>query len=192
MPNETPQDAIALLKADHDLVLDLFEKFERAKDSARKQALAKQICLELTVHSMIEEEIFYPTFRGRISDDLLDEAYVEHDGAKVLIAEIDGSSPDAEFYDAKVKVLGEEIEHHIQEEEKPGEGIFYEFRKTGEDMVALGERMRARKEELTAKFKAEGLPTPEIRTFEGAPVEYGEELDTPMGQPASGSPLAAS
>ncbi|MGZ8369763.1 MAG: hemerythrin domain-containing protein [Caulobacteraceae bacterium] len=180
------QDAIALLKADHRTVEELFAKFDKASGSEQKQRLAKQICLELVVHSMIEEEIFYPTFRGRIPDDLLDEAYVEHDGAKVLIAEIDASGPDAEFYDAKVKVLQEEIEHHVQEEEKPGEGIFYEARNTGEDMAALGERMRMRKEELVARFQSEGLPAPETRTFSGAEVEYGEELDEPADRASGG------
>lgn len=181
MADDKPKDAIALLKADHREVEELLEQFEEATDSGRKQKLAKQICMELTVHAMIEEEIFYPTFRGRIDDDLLDEAYVEHDGAKMLIAEIDAASPDADFYDAKVKVLGEEIEHHVEEEEKPGEGIFYEARNTGEDMVALGQRMLARKQELIAKFTAEGLPPPETRTLSGAPLQYGEELDTPKG-----------
>jgi len=103
------KDAIALLKADHRKVEDLFEKFEAAKDSARKKALAQEICTELSVHATIEEEIFYPACKGKVEDDLLSESYVEHDGAKVMIAELVAGSPDNEFYDAKMTVLSEEI-----------------------------------------------------------------------------------
>ena len=99
-------DAVALLKADHRKVEVLFEKFESAKGGSAKQKLVEQICTELTVHATIGEEIFYPACKGQIEDeDLLDEAYVEHDGAKVLIAELTAGKPDDEFYDAKVKVL---------------------------------------------------------------------------------------
>src|SRR5260221_1361653 len=111
MPAPDHSDAIALLKADHRKVEDLFEKFEAAKGDAKKQALVQQICTELSVHTMIEEEIFYPACKGQIEEDVLDEAYVEHDGAKVLIAELLASAPDDEFYDAKVKDLSEQIKH---------------------------------------------------------------------------------
>ena len=112
-------DAIALLKADHRKVEDLFEKFESApRATAAREDRAEQICMELTVHTQIEEEIFYPACEGKVEEDLLKEAYVEHDGAKVLIAEIEAGGPDDEFYDAKVKVLSEQIEHHVEEEEK--------------------------------------------------------------------------
>src|ERR1700710_1271363 len=111
-------DAIALLKADHRKVEDLFAKFESAKGDGRKQALAEQICMELTVHTKIEEDIFYPACEGKVEEDLLKEAYVEHDSAKVLIAEIEAGGPEDDFYDAKVKVLSEMIEHHVEEEEK--------------------------------------------------------------------------
>ena len=134
---------------------------------------------------MLEEEIFYPAFRGKIDDDLLDEAYVEHDGAKVLIAEIDAAGPEAEYFDAKVKVLGEMIEHHIQEEEKPGEGIFFEARQTGVDLGAMGQQMQMRKEELQAQFATGPLPAPEVRTFAGPPeVEIAEEIETPSPSPS--------
>ena len=86
---DTNQDAIALLKEDHRKVEELFEQFEKASGDGRKEKLAKQICLELTVHAMIEEEIFYPACEGKIEEDLLKEAYVEHDAAKVLIAQIE-------------------------------------------------------------------------------------------------------
>src|SRR5690349_21635594 len=149
---ETP-DAIALLKEDHRTVEELFEKFEKASDGS-KQQIAQKICLELSVHAQIEEEIFYPACEGKVEEDLLKESYVEHDGAKVLIAEILAGGPDDEFYDAKVKVLSEEIEHHVQEEEKRMEGLFAQARKAGLDMDALGDQLSARKQELTAKFQA--------------------------------------
>ncbi len=165
MPTETKPDAIALLKADHREVEALFEKFEKASGDGRKRDIAQRICLELTVHAQIEEEIFYPACEGKIEEDLLKEAYVEHDGAKVLIAEIEAGGPDDDFYDAKVKVLSEQIEHHVEEEEKRMEGMFSQARKAGLDMDELGERMRVRKEELTAKYKASGLPKPETSTL---------------------------
>src|SRR4028118_383630 len=142
------QDATHLLIEDHRQVEELFEQFEKASGDGRKERLARQICLELKVHSMIEEEIFYPALRGKIDDDDLDEAYVEHDGAKVLINEIEGGGPDEEFYDAKVKVLQEQIEHHVEEEEKSRGNIFQQARASDVDLEALGERMAARKAEL--------------------------------------------
>jgi hypothetical protein len=170
-------DAIALLKADHRQVEDLFDKFESAKDAEKKRHLAKQICTELTVHTILEEEIFYPACKGEMEDDLIDEAYVEHDGAKVLIAEIEAAGPDEEFYDAKVKVLSEQIEHHVKEEEKRSEGMFSKARAAGLDMDDLGARILARKEELVAQFKAEGLQPPETRTFTGHEIEMGTPVD---------------
>jgi hemerythrin superfamily protein len=162
---DTKQDAIALLKADHRTVEDLFAQFESASGDGRKRKIAEQICLELTVHAQIEEEIFYPACEGKVEEDLIKEAYVEHDGAKVLIAEIEAGGPDDEFYDAKVKVLSEQIEHHVEEEEKRMEGMFSQARKAGLDMETLGDQLRARKEELVATYKAGGLPKPETRTF---------------------------
>ncbi len=170
MATDTKQDAIALLKADHRTVEDLFEKFESAKGDGAKQKIAQQICLELTVHAQIEEEIFYPACEGEIEEDLLKEAYVEHDGAKVLIAEIEAGGPDDDYYDAKVKVLSEQIEHHVEEEEKRMEGMFAQARHAGLDMDALGEQLRARKDELVANYKAGGLPKPETTTFVEAHV----------------------
>jgi hypothetical protein len=159
------QDAIALLKADHRKVEDLFEQFEKASGEGRKQKIALEICLELTVHAQIEEEIFYPACEGKVEEDLLKEAYVEHDGAKVLIAEIEAGAPSDEFYDAKVKVLSEQIEHHVEEEEKRMEGMFSQARHAGLDMDVLGDQLRARKEELIAKYKANGLTKPETTTL---------------------------
>jgi hypothetical protein len=173
-------DAIALLKADHRTVEDLFAKFEKASGDGAKEKIAKQICLELTVHTMLEEEIFYPACEGKVEEDDLKEAYVEHDGAKVLMAEIEAGGPDDEYYDAKVKVLSEEIEHHVKEEEKPGEGLFAQARKAGLDMEALGQQMAARKAELMEEFKA-GLPSPETRSFSGHDLEEGRPVDEEGG-----------
>jgi hemerythrin superfamily protein len=170
-------DAVALLKADHRKVEALFEKFESTKAASAKQKLALQICTELVVHTSIEEEIFYPACDGQIEDeDLLPEAYVEHDGAKVLIAEILDSKPDDEFYDAKVKVLSEQIKHHVKEEEKRAEGLFAEAKAAGLDMDDLGARMAARKAELLAEIKKNGLPTPQTRSYTGHELAQGEKI----------------
>jgi hypothetical protein len=170
-------DAIAMLKADHRKVEDLFEKFEKARDAGRKQALAQEICTELCVHAILEEEIFYPACKGIVEGDLMQEAYVEHDGAKVMIAELLAGSPDDEFYKAKMTVLSEEIKHHVKEEEKPGEGVFSQAREGGIDMDALAERMTARKKGLLAKFKAEGLPPPTTRSFTGHKLRQGRVVE---------------
>src|SRR6188768_752496 len=150
MPTKKSQDAIALLKADHRKVEELFEKYESAR--SKKTEIAKKICMELTIHTMIEEEIFYPACRSAgVEEDMMDEANVEHDGAKTLIAELEAGSPDDDFYDAKVKVLSEEIKHHVKEEEKR-DGIFSQARNAEIDLAALGEQMAARKEELMKKI----------------------------------------
>lgn len=171
-----PPDAIAMLKADHRKVEELFEKFERAKGSSAKKALTQQICTELCVHTLLEEEIFYPACKGKVEDDQMDEAYVEHDGAKVMIAELLAGSPDDDFYDAKMKVLSEEIKHHVKEEERPGDGVFSQAREAGIDMDALAERMAARKKQLLANFKSEGLPPPTTRTFKGHKLKQGHTM----------------
>jgi len=168
MAQSKEMDAIALLKQDHRDVEELFTQFEKASGSGRKQALAEQICLELTVHTRIEEEIFYPACEGKVEEELLKESFVEHDGAKLLIAEIMAGGPDDSFYDSKVKVLQEQIDHHVEEEEKRVEGLFSQARKAGVDMDRLGEELAARKAELTEKFKSEGIPAPELKTMETA------------------------
>lgn len=170
MAENEKMDAVALLKNDHRTVEDLFAAFEKASGDGRKEKLAQQICLELSVHATIEEEIFYPACEGKVEEDMLKEAYVEHDGAKVLIAEILGGGPDDDFYDAKVKVLSEEIEHHVQEEEKRMEGLFAQAKKAGLDMDALGEQLAARKAELTEEFTTNGIPKPQLTTMEQATV----------------------
>lgn len=176
------QDAIALLKADHRKVEDLFEKAEKARDDGRKEKLVREICIELMVHSTIEEEIFYPACQGKIADeDLLDEAYVEHDGAKVLISELLESSPDNKFYDAKVKVLSELIKHHVKEEEARSEGLFAEARDAGVDIEELGVRMAQRKAELLADLKGRAdLPPPQTRSFTGHQTVQSKPVDAPQ------------
>ena len=158
MAKEEYTDAIALLKADHRKVEDLFAKFSKASSDDRKWALAQEICTELKIHAMIEEEIFYPTFEGKVEDDLWHEAYVEHDGAKVLINDIMAGGAGEEFYDAKVKVLQEQIEHHVEEEERRKEGMFAQCRDTDVDLVALRDQMMARKQELMQQAETAGLP----------------------------------
>ena len=166
MAETKAKDAVALLKEDHRTVADLFAQFEQASGDGRKQKLATQICLELSVHAKIEEEIFYPACEGKVEEDLLKEACVEHDGAKLLIAEIMAGEPSDEFYDAKVTVLQEQIEHHVEEEEKRLEGLFSQARAAGLDMDAIGEQLAARKQELIAEYQANGIPKPELTTME--------------------------
>lgn len=143
-------EAIAQLTADHARVKKMFKQYEKlAKaeaDDGKKQDLAAMICAELTAHATAEEEIFYPAARDAIDKtELIDEADVEHASAKDLIAQIESSSPSDDHYDAKVKVLGEFINHHVQEEE--GE-MFPKVRKAKLDTVALGEQLAARKAEI--------------------------------------------
>lgn len=158
------QDAIALLKADHRQVEEWFEQFEKARDGQRKQKLATQICNALKVHTMIEEEIFYPAFLDATEDeDIHHEAIVEHNGAKKLIAEIEEMSPDDDYYDAKVKVLSEMIKHHVKEEEQPG-GMFAEAKKSELDLAELGQQLAARKMELEGQEEGMGsMPPPKAR-----------------------------
>lgn len=165
MATRQDTDATHLLTADHRKVEQLFAKFEKARGRSDKESIALDICNELKIHTMIEEEIFYPALEGKIDEDLLREAYVEHDGAKLLVNEIAAGGADEEFYDAKVKVLQEQIEHHVEEEEKQRDNMFQQARATDVDLDALGERMLARKEELMKLAKEQGLPPAEPRTM---------------------------
>jgi hemerythrin superfamily protein len=143
-----PMDAIRLLKEDHKQVKQWFQRFDKSDDDNEKQELANQICEALTLHAQIEEEIFYPAAYDALDedgDDLVDEANVEHDTAKNLIAEIQEMSVGEPLFDAKVKVLGEYIDHHVQEEENE---LFPECKDAGMDLKALGEALAARKAEL--------------------------------------------
>jgi len=148
-------DAIELLKADHREVDGHFEEFKVAKSAADKKYIAERICAALRVHAQIEEELFYPAARKTTKDnDLLDEAFVEHAGAKILIAEIEAMQPGMPLYDAKLTVLGEQIRHHIKEEE--GE-LFPKVRDSGADLVTLGSIMAQRKAELMELLTAAAL-----------------------------------
>jgi hemerythrin superfamily protein len=143
-------DAIKLLTADHKEVKELFKQFESLSDRSKvsKKKIADQICDALTVHTKIEEEIFYPAVREELKDDdMLDEALVEHSSAKDLIAQIREMDPGDDLYDAKLKVLSEQIDHHVGEEE---DEMFPKVRKSKLDLVSLGEEMSTRKEQLEA------------------------------------------
>jgi hemerythrin superfamily protein len=159
MPTTREKDACDLLDADHKAVKKMFKEYEelagsRARGAAQKKMeLARQICHELTAHAQIEEEIFYPALREVLKDtDMLAEAEVEHQSAKDLIAQIEGMAEPDEMFDAKVKVLGEYIDHHVKEER--GE-IFPKARSARKlDLVAMREEMASRKEELMGEMAA--------------------------------------
>jgi hypothetical protein len=144
-----PADAIKLLKDDHREVKDWFEEYEKLEEDAEKQDLADRICLALTVHTQIEEEIYYPAAREAIDDDdLLDEAEVEHASAKQQITEIRSMKAGDRLFDAKITVLGEYVNHHVEEEESE---MFPESRNSELDLKALGVQLAERKAELIAQ-----------------------------------------
>lgn len=143
-----PKDAIAMLKADHAAVSDMFDEYEKLRSVPKKKALVSEICTALSVHAQIEEEIFYPAVKAALKDKLLvPEATVEHSTVKDLIAQIEGIEPDGEMYDAKVKVLSEYVKHHVKEEQNE---MFPKVKSSSLDMVELGAQMAARKDELLA------------------------------------------
>jgi hemerythrin superfamily protein len=140
------KDAIALLREDHKKVAALFDEFEKARSVNVKKRLVQTICQELLVHTQIEEEIFYPAVKAALKDkELVPEARVEHDSVKSLIEQVQGVEPDGEDYDAKVKVMGEFVKHHVKEEQNE---MFPKAKKTRLDLVELGEQMAERKEQL--------------------------------------------
>jgi hemerythrin superfamily protein len=140
------QEATALLRADHKLVDTLFEQYESARSQTKKKTLVEQICLELTVHAQIEEEIFYPQVKKVLKDDeLIPEAVVEHATLKDLIAQLQEGEPGDEMFDAKVKVLSEYVKHHVKEEQNE---IFPKVKSSKLDLYELGEQLLLRKEEL--------------------------------------------
>ena len=141
-------DAIALLKADHQKVGALFEQYEKSRSATKKQAIVATICRELTVHAMVEEEIFYPAVKAALKDkELVPEAIVEHATLKEFIAKVDGKLPDGEMFDAHIQVMGEYVKHHVKEEQTE---MFPKARKTRLDMVELGQRILERKQVLLA------------------------------------------
>jgi hypothetical protein len=148
-------DAIALLKDDHKKVKKMFKDFDKLKEKgteAQKSELVRNICTELTVHTQIEEEIFYPAVRKAVDDkDLMDEAEVEHASAKDLIKQIQGMRPSDDYYDAKVTVLGEYVDHHVEEEQNE---MFKKARKAKVDMEKLGKKMATRKRAILRELEA--------------------------------------
>ena len=144
-----PKDAIALLKADHEAVSQLFSEYEKTRSVPNKKALVAEICTALSVHAQVEEEIFYPAVKAALKDKLLvPEATVEHASVKDLITQLEGVEPDGEMYDAKVKVLSEYVKHHVKEEQTE---MFPKAKASSLDMLDLGARMAARKNELLAQ-----------------------------------------
>jgi hemerythrin superfamily protein len=140
------QDATAMLRADHKLVSGLFAQYEKTQSSSKKKQLVGQICTELSVHAQVEEEIFYPAVKEALHDhELVPEATVEHASLKSLISEVEGVEPDGEMFDAKIKVLGEYVKHHVKEEQTE---MFPKAKATDLDMRELGARIAARKEVL--------------------------------------------
>lgn len=152
-PAANAQDAVAILRADHARVDELFKKFEKMKaDGEAKHALVQKICAELKVHMAVEDEIFYPAVRAAIRDqDLMDEADEEHAGAKHVIEQLEGMKPGDDHYDAKVTVLSEYIKHHVKEEHTE---MFPKARKSKVDLKALGAAILERKQELAPDAKA--------------------------------------
>jgi len=145
---KTQHNAINLLKKDHQKVKQAFAQYQELGPYAfvHKKKLADQICAELTLHTQLEEEIIYPAFREKLSEekDLLNEAKVEHDSAKVLIKEIQQMQADEELFDAKVTVLSEYIQHHVKEEDE----MFPLLQKSNVDLALLGEKLSQRKQQL--------------------------------------------
>jgi hemerythrin superfamily protein len=147
-PSRSPahKEATALLRADHKLVSDLFEEYEKSRSATKKKELVAQICKELTVHAQVEEEIFYPAVQAALKDhELIPEATVEHATLKDLIAQVEGLEPDGDLFDAKIKVMSEYVKHHVKEEQNE---IFPKARATSLDMTELGDQITARKQEL--------------------------------------------
>lgn len=156
MTTTLTQDAIALLKADHREAEDLFEQYEKLKDADKTQekyTIAKKVCAALLIHMEIEEKIFYPRVRGLVhDDDLMNEAVVEHAGAKELIEQLGSLKPEDPMFDAKIKVLSEQIQHHVEEEEKE---MFPKAEKSGADLERLGEELLSEKKKIRV---ARGMP----------------------------------
>ncbi len=167
--NGAATDALELLRADHDKVKALFGAFESIKgkhdEDRRKAELVDEICYELTMHSMLEEEIFYPMLRSTIDDELLDEADIEHAGARALIGQLEIMAPGDDHFDATVTVLGEEVEHHIEKEESE---LFEAARSAGIDLDELGEQLAARQEELEEDLSSPPTGIAAMQPHDGA------------------------
>ncbi|MGA8757315.1 MAG: hemerythrin domain-containing protein, partial [Stellaceae bacterium] len=159
------QDPIALLSADHRKVEELFGTFEQSSSPEQKIQLAEELCTELVIHALLEEEIFYPACKGHMDDRLLNEAQVEHDGAKTFIVEVQSGSLDDPYFEAKVKVLADEIKHHVTEEERPNSGIFAKAVHAKINTADMAKKLGDRKKQLLEKAMAGDLGWPETRSF---------------------------
>lgn len=147
------KDAVTLLKADHREVEKMFDQFQKARDDGRKEQLAEQICQALRVHTQIEEELVYPTAREFLKDDeIVNESLVEHQAAKDLIEQLEAMGVSDEMFDAKMQVLQEQVEHHVQEEEKE---LFPQLQKTDMDLKAIGQQLMTRKQEVMRELGGE-------------------------------------
>jgi len=155
------RDALQMLADDHRTVEQLFEKYDNARSASVQSKIVRQICDELIIHAMVEEQIFYPAVRDIVEDDMMDEAQVEHDSAKALILSLMAAEPGEEYYDAKVTVLKEQVEHHVYEEERQRGSMFAQVRKSDIDLAALGQEMAALKQQLQEQAKSGSLPQPE-------------------------------
>lgn len=155
-------DALELLAQDHRTVEALFEKFENARGEAAQQRIVRQICEELWIHALIAEQIFYPAIRDVVDRDIMDEAQVEHDSAKTLILSLRNGVPSDPYFDAKVSVLEEQVEHHVHEEERQRGSMFAQVRKADIDLVALGEQMTELKTQLQAQARAGSPGRPQL------------------------------
>jgi len=146
-------DAVDMLKADHRRILRMLQRFHAGQDAAARAKLVDDICQALTLHMMLEEEIFYPAFLQFTQDsELYNEAKVEHEGVRRLIAQIEESGPQDESFIARVKVLTAMIRHHVIEEEKR-DGMFAEAASSGMDLLAIGAHMKTRKLRLRKKLQ---------------------------------------
>ncbi len=146
-----PKEAIAILRADHKLVSELFAEVEKTRKQEKKLALVEQICQELTIHAQVEEEIFYPAVKEALDDDeLVPEAQVEHASLKALISELEEAEDDDEMYNARVKVLSEYVKHHVKEEQNE---MFPKVKASSLDLEELGAQIMQRKEELKGELE---------------------------------------
>jgi iron-sulfur cluster repair protein YtfE (RIC family) len=144
-----PQEATALLRADHKLVSSLFAEYEKTRSSTKKKHLVERICTELTIHAQVEEEIFYPAVKLALKDEeLVPEALVEHATLKALISQVENVEPEGEMFEATIKVLSEYVKHHVKEEQNE---IFPKVRASNLDLHDLGEQLAQRKSELLSK-----------------------------------------
>ena len=172
-------DAISMLKHDHDTVKDLFERFEKAERKADKHRIVKQALEELRIHAALEEEIFYPAVREQLRNGVMNEADEEHHVAKILVAELDAGNPDSDHYDAKFIVLAESVRHHIKEEENE---MLPKARDLDIDFKALGQKMAKRKQELKAKgvpATAEDTMISKQRTSPDSPARAAHRKKSP-------------